>query len=187
MPSRWCSPTRADRAGSPPRSSCAATSVKDPDTGARSRYIRQRSFGQQWGTQPLYLPHNELVLNHTPQYDSNFNITDTVTNQDDINQQSDYYLDAAEQQYQTTFPQTVSYVGIRGDIELDGAIQQVVLQISDTAGATTTASRNDEQVHKFPSYKERRELERVKKIKEEAAKQKPGNQRKANRVNKRKG
>jgi hypothetical protein len=74
-----------------------------------------------------------------------------------VNSQCDYYLDAAEQTYQTTYPQTIRYVGLRGDIELDGAIQQIVFAIGP-GGCTTTASRNDEQVHKYPSYNERRAL-----------------------------
>ena len=38
----------------------------------------------------------------------------------------------------------------RGDIELDGAIQQIAFEIGPS-GCTTTASRNDEQVHSIPA------------------------------------
>ena len=115
------------------------------------RYTRVRNYGQQFDTPTRYLAHEEIVLTHVPVYGQNYSVQSVTTNADDVNDQCDYYLDAAEQTYQTTYPQTIRYVGLRGDIELDGAIQQIVFEVGPS-GCTTTASRNDEQVHKYPSY-----------------------------------
>jgi hypothetical protein len=135
-----------------------ACSVSDPSTRAPVRYTRTRNYGQQFGTPTRYLAHEEIVLTHVPVYGSNYSVQSVTTNGSDVNNQCDYYLDAAEQAYQTTYPETIRYVGVRGDIGLDGAIQQIVFEIGP-GGCTTTASRNDEQVHKYPSYNQRRALD----------------------------
>jgi hypothetical protein len=137
-----------------------ACSVSDATTRAPQRYQRTRSYDQRFNTPTRYLPHNEIVLTHVPVYDQKYRVQSVTTNRSDVNGQCDYYLDAAELPYQTTFPETIRYVGLRGDIELDGAIQEIVFDIG-SSGCTTTASRNDEQVSRFPSYAERRALDRL--------------------------
>jgi hypothetical protein len=137
-----------------------ACSVSDSNTRAPVRYMRTRSYSQSLTTPTRYLPHSEIVLTHVPAYGPNYSVQSMTTNLDDVNSQCDYFLDAAEAPYQTTYPETRRYVGLRGDVELDGAIQQIVFEIGPS-GCTTTVSRNDEQVHRFPSYQERRAFDRL--------------------------
>jgi hypothetical protein len=149
-----------------------ACSISDPSTRAPVRYTRTRNYGQQFDTPTRYLAHEEIVLTHVPVYGRNYSVQSVTTNAADVNNQCDYYLDAAEQTYQTTYPETIRYVGLRGDIELDGAIQQIVFEIGPS-GCTTTASRNDEQVHKYPSYNERRALDTLPVVRRLLAQSKP--------------
>jgi hypothetical protein len=67
-------------------------------------------------------------------------------------------LDAAELDYATTTALTMKYPGLRV-IELDGAVQQVSLQIG-TSGAWTTISRGNELPNMGRSYLMMRRLER---------------------------
>ncbi len=149
-----------------------AVSLKDPAVLAPLRYVRQRSYGNQFGTPTRFIQHDEVVRTHVPQYDANFNVQNVATNVADVNQRCDYYLDAAEQEYQVTFPQTIRYAGLRDDVDLDGAIRQITFQIS-AAGCTTTISRNDELLHRAPSYQERRALEKTRLLHQLAQQQKP--------------
>ncbi len=140
-----------------------ACSVRDPDNFAPIVYNRQREQSDEFDTPTRYIGHDEITLTHVPVYDADFNILNVTSNIDDVDQECDYYLDAAQHDYQTTYPQTLKYIGIRPDIELDGAINQVEFHVSK-AGTTMTASRNDEQVHKFLSFKERRLRENAAKV-----------------------
>ncbi|HTU24142.1 MAG TPA: hypothetical protein VMF30_02015, partial [Pirellulales bacterium] len=149
-----------------------ACSVTDLATRAPVRYTRTRSYGQQFDTPTRYLPHEEIVVSHVPNYGPNYSIAGINTNAAFVNDQCDDYLDAAEQIYQTTYPETIRYVGLRGDIALDGAIQQIVFEIG-AGGCTTTASRNDEQVHKYPSYNQRRAFDSLPTIRRLLAQSRP--------------
>jgi len=100
-------------------------------------------------TPTLYVHHDEIHLNY---------IDAQVQNLETVTAECDHYLDAIEKQYNTPYPQTVTYAGLRA-IQLDGAIQQVTYRVGQS-GATTTASRNTEQLEITPSYKERRLMER---------------------------
>jgi hypothetical protein len=64
------------------------------------------------------------------------------------------------------------YANLAFTKDLDGAIQQIVFEIGPS-GCTTTASRNDEQVHKYPSYNERRALDTLPVVRRLLAQSKP--------------
>jgi hypothetical protein len=149
-----------------------ACPYRDSDTFAPTRYTRDRDESDEFDTPTRYIRHDEIVLTHVPVYDTEYDIQSVTTNRADVNKECDYYLDAAEQQYETTYPQTLKYVGLRDDIELDGAIHQIVFDVS-RQGTTTTVSRNDEQVHKFVSYKERRMLESASRLRQLADRLQP--------------
>ncbi len=140
-----------------------ASAVRDPNTFAPIAYTRDRDESDEFDTPTRYISHDEITRTHVPVYDLDYNIVSVTSNLDDVDQECDYYLDAAEQQYQTTYPQTLKYIGLRDDIELDGAIQQIEFSVSKQ-GSTMTASRNDEQVHKFVSFEERRLRENAVKV-----------------------
>ena len=140
-----------------------ACSVRDTDTLAPTRYTRERDESDEFDTPTRYIRRDEITHTHVPVYGADYEILDSETNQDDVDEECDYYLGAAEQEYQTTYPQTIKYVGLRDDIELDGAIQQIEIAIS-RRGTTLSASRNDEQAHRFVSFQERRLRENAAKI-----------------------
>ncbi len=149
-----------------------SVSPKDSNLFCPVRYFLLRNYGSNFGTPTQYLRHDEIVQTHLPTYDKNFNVLNIKTNVADVNAQCNYYLDAAEQTYQTTFPQTIKYAGLRDDIDLDGAIQQLTIEMI-AQGCTMTVSRNDELLHRAPSYQERRALEKTRLLRKMAEQQKP--------------
>lgn len=68
---------------------------------------------------------------------------------------ADYYLDAAAREYETVVSDSAGYNTIRGDIQLDGAIQQVTWSV---APGRTHASLNSEHQQYLPAYPERTRL-----------------------------
>jgi hypothetical protein len=135
----------------------AACSVRDPETLAPTRYVRQRSTGGQFGTASRYLKHEEMVLTHTPTYSESYALDSVSTNATDVDRAADFYLDAAEQEYQTVVPQTARYPGL-APIELDGAIQRISFRVGG-AGTMTTVARHNEQSRVNLPHKERRRIE----------------------------
>lgn len=77
-----------------------------------------------------------------------------------FNQIGEEYFKAAEKQYMQVDSGSASYKGWI-DIENDGAIQQVSYLLSDSGFAITRVSRNREEPHIAPSYKERRMVEKI--------------------------
>lgn len=146
------------------RASCNA---RDPDTLGAIRYQQSQSLGD-WGTQPRYYRHDELALVISPTYaidtsdaegPTAYQSTGTSDNSSDVDAQCNYYLTAAQADYQMTLPQQVTYIGLR-DVDLDGAIQHAVYEIRDRApGITTILTRNCEHQHYTVPYRERRAAE----------------------------
>jgi len=127
-----------------------AIQVRDTNTRALKRYNRTRRRDTPAETPARFYKHHELHLNYI----------DAVTpNQDDIDMAADHYLDAAEQEYQAQYPQSIRYMGLRR-VDLDGAIQQISFNVT-AGGTTTTISRNTEELLRVPSYKKRRRVERA--------------------------
>lgn len=136
----------------------AACQVRDADSLALDRYVRVRSTGSIGGTEPSYIKHEELTLNHVPQYSASYKIQSVRTNRAEIDAAADRYLDAWETQFQTRVPQIVRYPGVV-PVELDGAIQQVTFHVGPS-GATTTAARSNERLQTIYPHAQRRHLER---------------------------
>jgi hypothetical protein len=151
-----------------------AVSVKDPVTYAPVRYTRVRDYGDNFQTPQRAVRHDEVVLTHRALYsaDNQFNVLDVITNQADVDAEADFLLDGLEQEYQTTFPQTIRYAGLRDDVELDGAIWQISFDMN-AGGCTTTISRNDEPLHRAPSYAEKRAMEKTRLLQQLLDAQKP--------------
>lgn len=138
-----------------------AVSVRDPTTSSWERYLRVlESSGAKWATPPRILKHEEIVLNVIPTYDGNYKVTGLTSNAADCDPAADYALVAADLEYQYQTPQDRTYMGLRADIPLDGAIQQITWVVGP-GGATTRASRNTEWNPAVPPYTERRQLQRL--------------------------
>ena len=158
-----------------------AVGVKDAARMTWTRYERTRQAGTNFNTPTRFIKHDEITLARVPVYDStSYAIQSVTTNIDDVNQECDYYLDAAEQEYQTSLPQTIKYAGIRA-LELDGAIQQLILGVGPE-GATTTVVRNNELSLRAPGYKERRTMERARSLNQIRKKQSLEQQRRDRKV-----
>ncbi len=138
-----------------------ACSPRFYDTWSYKRGERTLVYdGPQSGTGPRILKHDEIVTTVYPVYDPNtYKVQKVVTNFDQVNQECDFYLNAANLEYQTPTPQDVQYMGLI-PIDLDGAIQQVTWRI-DGQGVTTRASRNQEYRLVTPSYQVRRNAEQL--------------------------
>lgn len=136
-----------------------ACSVRDAGTrGWRRHQIKRTMPGTPIGTPPKYITRDDIAL----QYHENFSPPGVgiINNQADVESQAEYYLDAAQREYQFNSPRSISYAGFK-PISPDGAIQQVTWSISEEGFATTRASRNKEELLIVPSYKERRMIERL--------------------------
>jgi len=133
--------------------------LRDSKTGAARRYERRRRReAEPNGTSPQFLKHDEIAVNWRVRYDSDYRATGADDNLKSVERQADYYLDALEQSWQTSRPQSAGYVGLKS-INPDGAIQQVTWSIG-LDGATTRAARNTLADMTLPSFEERRALER---------------------------
>lgn len=121
-----------------------AFQIRDKTTRALDRYRKEKQLGN-FGTKARVDRHEELQLSRKD---------GEVQNQESVDAACTHYLDGLEREYQATQPETVKYVGIL-PIDVDGAIQQVTWTVG-TQGASTVASRNDEQLVRTPSYEERR-------------------------------
>ncbi len=125
-----------------------AVSVRDADTFAAFRMSRKRELGN-IGTPTRYVRHDELRVTY---------IDGVAQNVEEMVAAADDFLDGLEAEYEPTNPQTRKYAGLVA-INLNGAIQHVTWTVGGQ-GATTTASRNTEQLNRIMPFKRRRELEK---------------------------
>ena len=140
-----------------------AFSIRDPQTRAYVHFERGRQISEA-NTLPRYIIQDDIILN---QYSSPEN--GPYTNLSDCNIQADYYLDAAEQEYQLTEPMSVQYNGW-WPAELDGAIQSITWTLDRQQGPMMSVARNSEWGNpRVVPYKRRRQLEKL-----AAAQRKPG-------------
>ena len=84
----------------------------------------------------------------------------TVDNFADLQGDANYYINGILQEYQANTPQTVTYAGMKR-IDLDGAIQHVHWHVGKS-GCTTTASRNNEQIHRVQPLSYRKLMGKLK-------------------------
>jgi hypothetical protein len=120
-----------------------AHSVQYAATGQPVRLTTERPLpGEPLGTGPAVLRRDDLALHSITAYDANNNPTGSTDNSNELQEEIEAQLDAAEAAYATRLTDYVEYAGLV-PIDPDGAITQV--QWSATAAGTITrASRNSE-------------------------------------------
>lgn len=146
----------------------ACTILQDETLGP-IRWVRWKETGIKNGAGPHVIRREDLILGSYPKYSNTpgtyrSQVTsgsgmDVTTNVDEINEQADYYINAAMEEFRIKTPQARTYAGLKV-INPDGAIQQVAWFVGPQ-GATTRASRNREQVDLSLSFKERRFYQQV--------------------------
>jgi hypothetical protein len=159
----------------------AKCQVRDGQSLAVDRHVRERATGGELDTPTRYLKHEELVLTHAPTYDpagyasypggggvDNRPVAAVATNVDEINEACDRYLDAALAEYELTLPRQVKAIGLR-PLEMDGAIAQITYAVG-SSGATTVVSRNSEAASFAVGHAERRRGDALRRAAEEAEK-----------------
>lgn len=166
---RWTAPTEpAEPADLVIRCACP---VRDHATWASARYEKTLSYGAQWGTGPRVLRRPELVRTVMPIWEADdWTARSIETNDVSLDQEAIYYLQAADLEYQVSQPQDLTYAGFL-PINPDGAIQQVGWTFGPAGGrspATTRASRNAEYSAIVPSYKERRQQDLLRAMRDNA-------------------
>jgi hypothetical protein len=144
--------------------------VRDPESLAVTRHIRQRSTDSDLGAGTMFIKREELVVAHVPTYDpttyANFpsagddtRAATTISTASDVNDACDLHIDAALEAFEQPQPRQVQTAGIV-PVELDGAIEQVTYQIG-SSGATTTVAQGGEPSRYAVSYRERRRAEQL--------------------------
>jgi hypothetical protein len=150
-----------------------ACQVRDSKTLAIDRYTRSYDTGANSGTKARYILREEIALNIIPKYDSTgystiYKSTDpqdpraftgVVSNLTEVNAACDLFIQAALKEYQSTEAQQLSYLGLREDIELDGAIMHLSYTVG-AGGCFTHAARNTEMLNRVLSYREMRRIQR---------------------------
>ena len=126
-----------------------AVGVRDARTRAWTRYERLRAEQVRWLTPTRYVVRDDIQRRVVPVYaapaggaaaNGLWKIDKLNDNQADCAAQADYYLAAAEQEYNRPAPATATYAGLKA-IQLDGALQQITWEIG-SSGCTTRVSRN---------------------------------------------
>lgn len=139
-----------------------AVKFRDATTRAFVRYELERKIGQDV-TKALVIRREEIRLGRKMffnQMETLKQFAFTSDNQVDADKEANHYLDAKQKELaEISRPQEVGYNGII-PIEVDGAIQQVTWNVGPS-GATTRASRNNEQENVITPYKVRRNAERL--------------------------
>jgi hypothetical protein len=163
----------------------AKCQVRNAQSLAASRHVRERSTGGALGTATRYLKHEELVVTHVPTYEAagyanlptegggdHRPIAALATNLEEINGQCDRYIDAALAEYEATAPREVQAIGLVA-VELDGAIRQITYIIG-ASGATTAVARNSEPAKFALAHAEHRQSRALHRAAEEADKLRSG-------------
>jgi hypothetical protein len=138
-----------------------ACTIRDTDTRTPVRYTKTRILGK--GLSTRILMHEESNATWWPTTSPGSNtpaethstITEPIMpNTPALQDEADYYINAALKEYQVTNPQEATYAAIM-PISPDGAIQSVSWSVG-LEGATTKASRNTELATVIMPYKEQR-------------------------------
>ena len=137
-----------------------AVTIRNEQTWALERQTQRLNYPEPRGTGARQLKHDEIVFFSIAEYDlENNRVTRIKTNRDDVVREANYYLAAADLEYQVRLPQEIAYAGLI-PLSPDGAIQAVTWTVG-SSGATTRASRNDEINIPIIPYRERRMLEKL--------------------------
>jgi hypothetical protein len=115
-----------------------AYSVRDPSTWEFVRYTQDMQLSSAVPTQPRIIRREDIFGKAVGTFDDNFNLTDFTdnTDTDNLNDEANYYLQAAAQEYIEQDSLDVPYAGLV-PIQVDGLIQQVTYAISSGPGGST--------------------------------------------------
>ncbi len=134
-----------------------AYGVRDSVTGEwLHREIVRKSARRKFGTKPEYMHVPELF--HTWIF-GGVSHPRTITNTAQYDKEVNKYLDQYEKRYEPRLPASVTYIGLKA-IDLDGAIQQLTISITE-AGTFTTLNRNYEDPTAALPYKEVRLYQKI--------------------------
>ena len=133
-----------------------AITLLDNFTFSPVRSYFSRDTGAGLNTPPRFDLFSDLQEWHYYSYSDK----NTVDNFADLQGDANYYINGILQEYQANTPQTVTYAGMKR-IDLDGAIQHVHWHVGKS-GCTTTASRNNEQIHRVQPLSYRKLMGKLK-------------------------
>ncbi len=147
---------------------CACT-ILDEYTFSPVRTYFYRDTNAGLNTKPRYELFSDLQVYHY--WDTSQEPHSVKDNTVAVKKDADYYIDGIYQEYQCTQPQTITYNGLKY-IDLDGAIQHVHYKVSKS-GCTTTASRNNEQLHRVQPLSYRKLMRKIKQLVRNMQRQRP--------------
>lgn len=131
--------------------------IRDEVTGAYFYTTKNKPTGYANGTKPRVIREPNLTRKRYPEYGDSFDVFSVVDNKADFDRDAQEYLDSAFTEYQRRDPHTVTYAGLRFDIGIDGAVQQISWSVpGGNAYATTTVYRNNDISDVMPSYTQMR-------------------------------
>ena len=141
-----------------PASLCLRTAITilDEYTFSPVRAYFWQDTGSNLDTQPRFECFADLQVTHYFDYKKK----QAVDNTSDVQQDANYYIQGLMAEYQATTPQTITYAGLKY-IDLNGAINHLHYQVSKR-GTTTTASRNNEQIHRVQPLAHRKLMAKIK-------------------------
>jgi hypothetical protein len=122
---------------------------------------QSQTFGQGGGQQPESLSHPELVTVWMADRTSvTQELQNMYTNEPDVLDGLDYYLDKSREKYEVGQSTTRTYAGIF-PIDPDGGIQQITWTVGGGSPAMTTVSVNCEHAHWLPPFAQKRRFEKL--------------------------
>jgi hypothetical protein len=115
-----------------------AYSLRHSDTWEFYRFTQDMDLDSDLQTQPQVVHREEIFVKTVGQFDNNFNLTGYTDNMqtDDLQDEANYYLQGAAQEYIEQDSYDVPYAGIV-PIQVDGLIQQVTYTIHSGPGGST--------------------------------------------------
>ncbi|HEV8004031.1 MAG TPA: hypothetical protein VGP63_29465 [Planctomycetaceae bacterium] len=115
-----------------------AYSVRDRNTWEFVRYTKDKQLNSAVPTQPRIIRREDIFGKAVGSFDDQFNLTGFTdsTDSDNLNQEADYHLQAAAQEYIEQDSLDVPYAGLV-PIQVDGLIQQVTYTIASGPGGST--------------------------------------------------
>ncbi len=134
-----------------------AISVKDPATGEQFREVYKKPTGYRNSSLPLWVKRADLRREIDVNPENGKPYTDNGDNAETIQKELIKYAGYELEKLQTLNPMQGNYVGFI-PIELDGCVEQVSYEISDSGETATTASYGYEFSLVLPSFEERRRI-----------------------------
>lgn len=132
-------------------------SARDSENRQTVRYLYNRPVsGGIAGTKKKVIRRDEIIPTVKQNYDASGIPTTIDKNTGEVDQEINYYLDAAETAFVPSQAEAAEYAGIEV-ISPDGAIQQITWEVFSGRGAITRISRNSEHDPATPSYEEFRQ------------------------------